>query len=211
MPNPLSQRETLLHFNAGVWEGTFLRLDGNGRELERFGSLLNVSDRAGTIHADLTNRSTGVVRSMQFDAPPAEMQISPDGHWSLGPDRIGAWSWVCELCLVWGHRRRRIVVRHHSTGLESLVLVCEGRQGSPDEAPEAPLQLTPRLLSPQRSLWSLTSPLDVEIGTLNSRGGGEPESVSLQWQPEPGRCLRLERRYDAYGLLEPLTPSAGAD
>lgn len=38
MPEPLSRRQTLLHHNAGVWEGTFIRLNAGGHEIERFGS-----------------------------------------------------------------------------------------------------------------------------------------------------------------------------
>ena len=71
---------------AGVEIG--FRLNPLGLEQERFASHLEVADREGTIHADLTNRSTNAVRSMQFVEPPAEMQISPEGHWSLGHDRI---------------------------------------------------------------------------------------------------------------------------
>ena len=54
------------------------------------------------------------------------MQISPEGHWNLCPDRIGAWPWVSELCLVWSWRRRRAVIRHGSERLESLVVCKRG-------------------------------------------------------------------------------------
>jgi hypothetical protein len=79
---------------------------------------------------------------MDFDEPPAEMQISPEGHWSLGRDRIGngAWPWVSELCLVWDERRRRAVIRHGSERLESLVVVSEARPGMEEPIPSAPLQ-----------------------------------------------------------------------
>lgn len=197
-----SGRETLLHHNAGVWDGTFIRLDAGGRELERFGSHLQVVDRAGTIHADLTNTSTGVVRSMQFSEPPTEMQISAEGHWSLGPDRIGPWPWVCELCLVWGDRRRRVVVRHNSHGLESLVLVCEARPGASDEAPAAPLQITPQDGEPGRQRWVVRPPADCMVTTMVQRlPGGSAEAVGLQWQAETGVHLQLWRRYSDHGLL----------
>lgn len=204
MPEPLSRRETLLHHNAGVWEGTFIRLDAGGHELERFGSHLQVVDRGGSVHADLTNASTGVVRSMQFREPPAEMQISPAGHWSLGPDRIGPWPWVSELCLVWGEQRRRAVVRHNSSGLESLVLVIEGRTGSEPEPPAAPVRLIPSAEGSHQQRWMLTQAASaVWVITMASRPAGQPEWVSLHWQPEPGVDLSLRRRYSEHGLLLP--------
>ena len=207
MTSPLFQdaamrRQILLNHNAGIWQGTFIRLNGNGVEVERFGSHLSVADRAGIIHADLTNRSTGKVRSMEFAEPPAEMQISPEGHWSLGPDRIGPWPWVCELCLVWGDQRRRAVVRHHSSGLESLVLVSEGRPGSEPEPPAAPLQLIPRGEGSHQQRWMLAqAPSAVWAITMASRPAGHPEWVSLHWQPEPGIDLELRRGYSEHGLL----------
>lgn len=202
MTEPLSRRDTLLHHNAGVWAGTFMRLDAGGRELERFGSQLQVVDRDGTIHADLTNTGTGVVRSMQFIEPPAEMQISPAGHWSLGPDRIGPWPWVSELCLVWGDRRRRVVVRHNSQGLESIVLVCEARPGCADEAPPAPLQLTPQAQEPGQQRWAVAPPAACEVSTMAQRQpAGSTEAVGLHWTPAPGVHLQLWRRYSDHGLL----------
>jgi hypothetical protein len=132
-------RSALLAFNAGLWEGSFIRLDGRGHEVERFDSHLEVSEaapgdrsdpRQGEITAALTNRSSGQVRTMRFLEPPAEMQIDPlAGHWSLGPDRIGPWPWVSELALVHGDQRRRVVVRHGAEQLECLVVVVEGRPG----------------------------------------------------------------------------------
>jgi len=197
-----SPRQILLTYNAGVWQGTFVRLDAGGRELERFASHLEVADRAGIIHADLTNGSSGAVRSMQFAEPPAEMQISPEGHWSLGPDRIGPWPWVCELCLVWGQQRRRVVVRHHTSGLESLVLVTEGRPGSEPEGPAAPLRPSPTGQGSHQQRWRLTQPPSaVWVITMASRPAGQPESVSLHWQPEPGVDLELRRHYSEHGLL----------
>jgi len=197
----MATRDTLLRHNAGIWEGCFIRLDGRGHELERFPSRLEVSDRAGTIHADLTNGRTGVVRSMQFREPPPEMQISAEGHWSLGPDRIGAWPWVCELCLVWRNQRRRIVVRHGSAEIESMVLVGEARPGSSQEETVARLQLTPQAQGPLTWLWTAPAPLSLTITTPRSRKPGSPESVSLCWQPEAGVQLHIQRAYSPYGML----------
>lgn len=195
------RRQILLDHNAGVWDGTFVRFDGNGRELERFGSHLEVADRAGLIHADLTNRSSGAVRSMQFAEPPAEMQISPQGHWSLGPDRIGPWPWVCELCLVWGEHRRRVVVRHHSSGLDSLVLVAEGRPGCEPEPPASPLQARATAQGADRNRWSFGQDPTVWVTTMAHRAPGQPEEVVLGWQPQPGQSLQIERRYSEHALL----------
>ena len=205
-PKPLSlqshlRRPTLLEHNGGTWQGQFIRLDGSGREIERFASQLEVADRDGTVHADLTNCSTGNVRSMQFREPPSEMQISAAGHWSLGPDRIGPWPWVCELCLVWGDQRRRIVVRHHSSGLESLVLVTEGRPGAVPEPPAAPLLLTPDSEGPHQQRWTLEQQPRVSATTMAHRTAGMPERVSLHWQPQPGVELSFSRSYSEHGLL----------
>jgi len=73
---------------------------------------------------------------MEFGQPPAEMQVDPAGHWSLGPERIGSLAWVRELCLVHGDRGRWVVVRHGHDTIESVPCFrcracgCRGR-GSP--------------------------------------------------------------------------------
>lgn len=203
-PDSTGRRQVLLAHNAGIWNGTFIRLDGSGHEIERFGSHLAVVDRDGVIHADLTNTATGQVRSMQFAEPPAEMQISPEGHWSLGPDRIGPWPWVCELCLAWGEQRRRVVVRHHSSGLESLVLVSEGRPGSEPEPPAPPLRLIPTDEGGHQQRWMLAQQPAVWVTTMARRSAGQPESVCLHWQPQPGVDLALKRAYSEHGLLLPV-------
>ena len=141
LPRP-SPPATLLAHNAGVWEGTFVRLEGRPEgealEIERFASRLVVEHQGGTVDASLTNLDSGNVRSMRFAEPPAEMQISPEGHWSLGPDRIGSWPWVSELCLTAGDHRRRAVVRLEGERLISLVVVIEARPGLSDPPPPAP-------------------------------------------------------------------------
>lgn len=196
-------RSTLLAHNAGTWEGSFVRCDGLGAELERFASLLTVRDEQGTIEAALTNRSSGSVRRMAFQQPPAEMQIDPQGHWSLGPDRLGPWPWVCELCLVAGQRRRRAVVRHDATGLASLVLVWEARPGVVDPPPPPPLALAARPLAAAgaRRLWQAGPGLEVE--TMEGPRGGA-EQVLLRWWPEGAAPLTIVRAYDRFGSLLPL-------
>lgn len=206
----LGRRATLLAHNAGLWEGCFVRFDRRGLELERFDSRLQVEDQAGTVVAALTNISSGQVRTMDFQEPPAEMQISREGHWSLGPDRIGPWPWVCELCLVWGKRRRRAIVRHGTDQLESLVLVHEARPDHQEEPlAAAPLQA---LVSDTGScgsvasdalIWSLPACLAVTVQTVAHRKQGVAEEVVLCWQPEPLVNLEIRRRYGPHGLLEP--------
>lgn len=208
MSEPFSRRHTLLAHNAGSWQGVFLRLDARGVEIERFPSSLHVAERGPRIVASLTNGITGNVRTMEFEEPPAEMQISPTGHWSLGPDRIGPWPWVSELCLVQGDRRRRVVVRHGSDGIESVVLVSEGRPGCADAAPREPhrAERLPHPSEPDQQLWLLeTTPGNrVELQVMGQRRFGVPQSVALRWHTHGGEWLEIRREHAASGLLEPL-------
>jgi hypothetical protein len=58
---------------------------------------------------------------------------------------------VAELCLVWGEQRRRAVIRHNSGGLESLVVVIEGRPQISKQLlaiPHAPLKLVATPMGP---------------------------------------------------------------
>lgn len=198
----LDRRATLLAHNAGVWEGTFVRLEGQpggeAVEAERFASRLVVEDRAGTVDASLTNLSSGNVRSMRFAEPPAEMQITAEGHWSLGPDRIGAWPWVCELCLTAGERRRRAVVRLDGERLISLVLVVEARPGISDPPLPAPWRL-PAIRQPEGWLWRPAPDLEVRAAS---------GWVQLSWQPRSGQSCRLRRAYSEYGVLLPVQEAA---
>ncbi len=203
------RRATLLEHNAGIWEGCFVRFDRRGLELERFDSRLQVEDQAGTVVAALTNISSGQVRTMDFQEPPAEMQISPEGHWSLGPDRIGPWPWVSELCLVWGNRRRRAVIRHGTDQLDSLVLVSEARPGHREPLAPAPLQAliadtgsSDTIATSNGLIWTLPACLAVTVQTVAQREQGMPEEVVLRWQPEPLVTLEIRRRYGPHGLLE---------
>jgi hypothetical protein len=196
------RRATLLTRNAGTWEGSFVRLeaqaDGEALEVERFASRLVVEDRDGTVDASLTNLSSGNVRSMRFAEPPAEMQITAEGHWSLGPDRIGAWPWVCELCLTAAERRRRAVVRLEGERLISLVVVVEARPGISDPPPVAPVRL-PAIRQAQRWLWRPAP--DLELRAANGW-------VELAWQDQPDQTHRLRRAYSEFGMLLPLEEAA---
>lgn len=202
MPS-FDRRSTLLARNAGHWEGSFIRLDGQGLESERFGTRLHVRETDGQIEAALTYVNTGKVATMRFAEPPALMAISPDGHWSLGPDKTGPWPAVMELCLVDGQRRRRLVVRHGAERLESVVVVVEARPGVVDPAPTAPLRATvlPGGEDSGRSCWQLTD--DLSLTTALERRFGDPLAVRLCWRPQPGRELVLERAYGANGLPQP--------
>jgi hypothetical protein len=197
------RRATLLEHSAGPWEGTFIRLDGRGRESERFGTQLQVQDTGGQIEAALTYLNTGQVATMRFAEPPELMAISPEGHWSLGPDRIGPWPAVMELCLVDGDRRRRVVVRHGAERLESVVVVVEARPGVVDPAPAPPLRarVLPGGDGSGSGCWQLTD--DLTLTTALERRFGEPLAVRLCWSPLPGRELVLERIYGANGLPQP--------
>lgn len=203
-PSPQQRRQWLLGPNAGAWHGTFIRCAADGVEQERFPTRLAVEEQNGTIDASLTYVHTGQVRSMRFAEPPPEMQISPAGHWSLGPDRVGPWPFFAELCLVHGDRRRRVVLRHGSENPESLVVVVEARPGVADPAPAVPLVAA--LLGPGH--WSPEPGL--EIATASGRCLGDPVCTSLRWSPEPGLVLEISRRYGASGLLEPLAGAGGA-
>ncbi len=208
--HPMADRRSrLLAHNAGTWTGQFVRLDASGVERDRFDSQLLVTDRDGLIEANLTNLASGEVRRMAFREPPADMQISPQGHWSLGPDRIGPWPWVSELCLVHGEQRRRAVVRLGSDRLESLVIVWEGRPGQANPPPPPPLRARAAAGEQGRSIWTIEAGL--EIGIPARRQQGSAQSVLLRWQPRPGLMLEIERAYDAYGNPLGLGGAGGAD
>lgn len=202
MPS-FDRRATLLARNAGHWEGSFIRLDSQGLESERFGTRLHVHETGGQIEAALTYLNTGKVATMRFAEPPTLMTISPDGHWSLGPDKTGPWPAVMELCLVDGQRRRRLVVRHGAERLESVVVVVEARPGVVDPAPAAPLRATVLPVGDGSGLgcWQLTD--DISLTTALERRVGDPLAVRLCWRPQPGRELVLERAYGANGLPQP--------
>lgn len=178
----VNPRTTLLAHTSGIWEGAFVRLagqaDGEAAQLERFTRCLLVEDWDGMVQADLANLSSGTVRSMAFAEPPAEMQISADGHWSLGRDRIGAWLWVCELCLAGGERRRRAVVRLKGQRLVSLVVVIEARLGCTD----------PPLAPP----WRLPAIRQAE-GQLHPAGAVAPPAPCL-FRLRPAAAAGVNRR-----------------
>ena len=200
-----SPRQRLLEVNGGCWEGLFVRLGPEGREIERFPTRLLVTDQDGSIEAALTYLSSGRTVPMRFSEPPAAMQISDAGHWSLGIDRTGPWPWIAELCVAHGDRRRRIVLRHGVDSLESLTYAREWRPGVPEAGPDTPLvaRLQTSAANGQTTArWWLDDNVEVEIVHHPTQPG--PVQVTLSWQVDADVRCRIERRYSSYGLLEPL-------
>lgn len=207
MPLSAPPRQRLLEANGGCWEGLFHRLGPEGREIERFPTWLRVSDEDGTIEAALTYLPSGRTVPMRFREPPAAMQISAAGHWSLGMDRMGPWPWIAELCVVHGERRRRVVLRHGVERLESFTYAREWRPGTGDGGPDTPLVAvveTSASGDAGGSRWHLDDNVEVVIAPGPGQPG--PVRVTLSWQPAGGPPCRIERRYTPYGLLEPLSP-----
>ena len=200
-----SPRQRLLEVNGGCWEGLFVRLGPEGREIERFPTRLLVTDQDGSIEAALTHLNSGRTVPMRFSEPPAAMQISDAGHWSLGIDRTGPWPWIAELCVAHGDRRRRIVLRHGVDSVESLTYAREWRPGLADAAPATPLVARLQAIGADGATatrWSLDG--NVEVVIVHSPGQPGPVQVTLSWQVDADVDCRIERRYSAYGLLEPL-------
>eukprot|EP00808_Paulinella_micropora_P015078 g20976.t1 len=200
------RKALLLDNNGGVWSGSFIKLDGNGREMERWTTRLDVTEAIdGTIYAALTNTITGEVRSMNFQEPPNEMQLTNQGHWTLGPEAIGPFAWISELCLTNPAKgeRRRAVIRHTGTGLEWFTMVWENRPGLPNVIPpSAPIQASYTLIG-DRQVWTLEPGL--ELITMHTRKQGAPHEVGLRWRPEPtSSWLEVFRRHNEYGTLQPL-------
>jgi len=200
-----SPRQRLLEVNGGCWEGLFVRLGPDGREIERFPTRLLVTDQDGSIEAALTYLSSGRTVPMRFSEPPAAMQISDAGHWSLGIDRTGPWPWIAELCVAHGDRRRRIVLRHGVDSVESLTYAREWRPGLADAGPDTPLVASLQASKTDgatATLWSLDG--NVEVVIVHSPSQQGPVQVTLSWQVAADVRCRIERRYSPYGLLEPL-------
>ncbi|AFY28609.1 DUF3598 family protein [Cyanobium gracile] len=207
MPSSAPPRQRLLEVNGGCWEGLFHRLGPDGREIERFPTRLRVSDEDGTIEAALTYLNSGRTVPMRFREPPAAMQISDAGHWSLGMDRMGPWPWIAELCVVHGERRRRVVLRHGVERLESFTYAREWRPGTGDGGPATLLVAEIETIASGEasgSRWRLDD--DVEVVIAPAPGQPGPVRVTLAWHPAGACPCRIERRYTPYGLLEPLPP-----
>ena len=196
-------RTTLLQHNSGSWQGCFIRLSADGREDERFSTSLSVKAVEGVIQTKLTYLNSGQQRSMNFRELPYTMQISASGGWSLGPGSITPFNWVGEICVVRAEERRRIVVRHGASGLEQVVYVIETKGSKPPEPPRSPM----RCQMESQGSWSLWRPEpDVELLLdTRQRTTGDSTVCGLRWTGINGEAQQMVRRYDASGMLQPLS------
>ena len=198
-------RADLLRYNIGSWQGCFIRLRSDGREDERFNTTLSVKEVEGVIQTRLTYLSNGQQRSMNFLELPFTMQVSRSGGWSLGPGSITPFNWVGEMCVVRRDERRRIIVRHGASGLDQVVYVIETKGSKPPQPPRIPIQCQME----RQGDWSLWRPEpDVEL-LLDSRqrSTGDVTVCGLRWIGIDGDQRLIVRRYDANGLLQPLSES----
>lgn len=201
----MNRRQTLLQFNSGCWHGCFVRLDGAGREQQRFPTSLEVRDAAGLIQATLTYGHTGRSQSMNFLEPPGTMQLSELGHWSLGPAHVGPMPWVAELCVVAGDQRRRLIARHGSNSIDTIVYVRESMQpeGVAPAAEPLPVRITAR---GELQIWQLDD--DVELLVDPRTRPWDQGSVSgMRWHHPSRGVLQVVRRYGLGGALSPMDPS----
>ena len=196
-------RAALLQHNSGSWQGCFIRLSADGREDDRFSTSLSVKDVEGVIQTKLTYLDSGQQRSMNFRELPCTMQISASGGWSLGPGSITPFNWVGEICVVRGEERRRMVVRHGASGLDQVVYVIETKGSTPPEPPRTPLQCQMQ----SQGGWSLWRPEpDVELLLdARQRTTGDSTVCGLRWTGIHGEAQQMVRRYDANGMLQPLS------
>ena len=198
-------RAALLQHNSGRWQGCFIRLRADGSENDRFNTTLSVEDVDGVIQTKLTYLNSGQQRSMNFLELPYTMQVSPAGGWTLGPSSITPFNWVGEMCVVRGEERRRIVVRHGASGLDQVVYVIEAKGSTPPEPPRIPVQCQME----KQGDWSVWRPEpDVELLLdTRQRSTGDTTVCGLRWISIEGDRRQIVRRYDANGMLQPLSES----
>ena len=203
----MDRRATLLRHNIGSWDSQFVRFDNKGREQERFPCHLEVLEMGDAIFSTLTYVNTGRTGQMRFHEPPEEMQISPEGHWSLGPSFNGYGAWVSEFCLCGGDRRCRAVIRHDSHGLASLVLIMEWRSGTPPVTIPAEIQLDPHSLDSTGCTgmqgWSWQK--GVTLIAMAERHQGQAQVCGLHWTQPDGVDREIMRRHSSDGYLLPLS------
>ena len=81
----------------------------------------------------------------------------------------------------------------------------EWRPGLSDAGPATPLVDSLQIIGADGATatrWNLDG--NVEVLIVHSPGQPGPVQVTLSWQVDADVRCRIERRYSAYGLLEPL-------
>ena len=199
MGDPLSN---LIAHNSGCWHGWFMRLNEAGSEQERFPTQLEVQAKGAAFEACLTYLNSGQQRRMQFSTLPSTMQVNSMGCWSLGPLSITPWNWVGELCVVVGQQRRRIIVRHSTSGIQEVVYVREAQDKSLAIAASQPLQCSIQSAGPY-GLWTPEPGVDLLIDS-RQRQMGDATCCGLRWAHPNGETSTIVRRYGADGMLQPI-------
>ena len=200
-------RSTLLNHNSGRWAGCFIRLNGSGLEQERFPTVLDVEERDGVIQTNLTYVNSGEQRAMNFTALPFTMQVGADGGWSLGPSSITPWNWVGELCVVRGTQRRRMIVRHGTSGLDSVVYVRESKDEPLQPLLPEPLHCPSHPLN-AFTVWAPEPGVELLLDS-RVRQSGDATACGLRWSSPDGSTHQIVRRYDSQGQMQPLSDAWG--
>ena len=196
-------RGTLLVHNSGHWLGCFVRLDRTGKEQERFCTSLEVKEAEGLIQTSLTYKESGRQQSMNFEAIPASMQVTQQGHWSTGPNFITPWNWVAELCVVNQQQRRRMIVRHGASGLDRVIYIVEAKPGNEPRSPSQPLHCQSTsfgsllIWQPEAGVELFLDPRDRQQGDITGCG--------IRWRDQNGITHQILRQYNAAGTLSPLS------
>lgn len=196
-----NRRNTLLAFNAGLWESQFVRFNSMGSELERFPCRLSVAETDGEIVASLTNLKSEAINCMHFQDLPDEMDVMKGGHWSLGPLQLQPAShWGAEFCICDRDQRRRVVIKYSPSGFDSCVLIWD--QSAPNQpiVSSSPMQFQCLSVSGASSghrLWQCGE--ELEILVMEEPGNGKPGVTGLRWRPRPETTLECMRNYDSEG------------
>lgn len=195
-------RSTLLLHNSGQWRGCFIRMDGEGREQERFSTSLIVQENSGMIETCLTYCNSGQQRSMNFTTLPHTMQVTGDGCWSLGPSSITPFHWVAELCVVLKGQRRRMIVRHGGSGLDQVVYVVETLAQQQPAEPDQPLQCAIERVG-DFTIWQPEPGVQLLLDSRD-RQTGDATACGMRWVQPDHSTAQIVRRYDSRGQLEEL-------
>ena len=198
-------RSALLQHNSGQWSGRFIRLDGEGREQERFSTALIVQENGGIIETCLTYGNSGEQRSMNFTTLPYTMQVTRDGCWSLGPSSITPFQWVAEVCVVLSGQRRRMIVRHGASGLDQVVYVRETLDQQQVAEPHQPLQCAIAQVG-DLTIWQPEPGVQLLLD-CRDRQTGDATACGMRWVQADHGTAQIVRRYDTRGQLVELDPS----